>query len=110
MVAEKNCYFANKSKDSKKHCCKFAMHTNRAQTYGKGSMKGHVYNAAISETHPSHHWFSSYIIIRVDLLRQKRDILLISVLMAHHTHMVSVADEEVLFFLKRGLRLLGGAC
>lgn len=31
-------------------------------------------------------------------------------LLAHRTHMVSVVEDEVLFFLKRGLRVLGGAC
>lgn len=31
-------------------------------------------------------------------------------LLAHCTHIVSVAEDEVLFFLKRGLRVLGGAC
>lgn len=43
-------------------------------------------------------------------LRQKRDILWILVLLAHCTHIVSVAEDEVLFFLDRGLRVLGGAC
>lgn len=31
------------------------------------------------------------------------------VLLAHLTHVVSVAEDEVLFFLKRGRRTLGGA-
>lgn len=31
------------------------------------------------------------------------------VLLAHLTHVVSVAEDEVLFFLKRDRRILGGA-
>lgn len=69
--------------------------------------KGHVYNAVHQSTSipllfPML-WTSSS-------LRQKRDILWILVLLAHCTHIVSVAEDEVLFFLKRGLRVLGGAC
>lgn len=68
--------------------------------------KGHVYNAVHQSTSipllfPML-WTSSS-------LRQKRDILWILVLLAHCTHIVSVAEDEVLFFLKRGLRVLGGA-
>lgn len=69
--------------------------------------KGHVYSAVHQSTSipllfPTL-WMRSS-------LRQKRDILWILVLLAHCTHIVSVAEDEVLFFLKRGLRVLGGAC
>lgn len=69
--------------------------------------KGHVYSAVHQSTSIPlllpRLWTSSS-------LRQKRDILWILVLLAHCTHIVSVAEDEVLFFLKRGLRVLGGAC
>lgn len=78
-------------------------------TEGSGGRreKGRVYSAAHQSTSipllfPTL-WTSSS-------LRQKRDILWILVLLAHCTHIVSVAEDEVLFFLKRGLRVLGGAC
>lgn len=76
-------------------------------TDGEGREKGHVCSAVHQSTSipllfPML-WTSSS-------LRQKRDILWILVLLAHCTHIVSVAEDEVLFFLKRGLRVLGGAC
>lgn len=75
--------------------------------YRERKEKGHVYNAVHQSTSipllfPT--------LLTSSSLRQKRDILWILVLLAHCTHIVSVAEDEVLFFLKRGLRVLGGAC
>lgn len=74
--------------------------------YRDRSEEGHVYNAVHRSTSipllfPT--------LLTGSSLRQKRDILWILVLLAHCTHIVSVAEDEVLFFLMRGLRVLGGA-
>lgn len=79
----------------------------RGTGYRDRSEEGHVYNAVHRSTSipllfPT--------LLTSSSLRQKRDILWILVLLAHCTHIVSVAEDEVLFFLMRGLRVLGGAC